>query len=83
MVLGGVLIDRVVAASDMPAGQADAQVHPGVTKLQALSATWRAGDDVLDLVKMRAIFLGELSIRQELVDSLPGEHFFRIIHVHV
>src|SRR5690606_9594878 len=30
-----VLVDRGVAAADSPAGQAEAQVHPGVTDLEA------------------------------------------------
>jgi hypothetical protein len=36
--LGGMLILRIVAAADMPAFKADAQVYPGVTDFQAILA---------------------------------------------
>src|SRR5271170_4095448 len=37
-VLRGVLVGRGVAAVDLPAGQAQAQVHPGAADLHALAA---------------------------------------------
>ena len=38
-VLGRMSILRVVAATDMPAGPAQSQVHPGIAELEALLAT--------------------------------------------
>ena len=38
-VLSRVPILRVVAATDMPAGPAESQVHPGIAELEALLAT--------------------------------------------
>jgi len=45
-VLSRVPILRVVAATDMPAGPAQSQVHPGIAELEALLATattWTIG----------------------------------------
>jgi hypothetical protein len=47
-VLGG------VAAADMAAFHAEAQVDPGVTQLQALFAAAGVRLDILNLVEMRA-----------------------------
>ena len=52
--LGRVLIGRLVAATDMAAGAADAEVKPAVAGLQAILAAVRAGCDVVNVVEMRA-----------------------------
>ena len=57
-VFGGVFIFRGVATTDMAALQAQPQVHPGVTGLQALFATLGVWCDLLDLVQMLAFFHG-------------------------
>src|SRR5258706_12649265 len=53
-VLRRVLVLRVVAAADMAAGAAQAQVHPGVTHLQAFLAAVGAGPVGFDCAKMAA-----------------------------
>lgn len=53
-VLRGVLVFRRVAATDMPALQAQPQVHPGVTHLQALFAAFGVRRHWLDLIQMLA-----------------------------
>jgi len=49
-----VLVRRVVAAADVPAVGAPAQVHPDATGQQAFDAAVPAGRDGSDLVEMRA-----------------------------
>jgi hypothetical protein len=49
-VLGGVFVFRGVAATDMAALQAQPQVYPAVTHLQALFAALGVRGDLLDLV---------------------------------
>jgi hypothetical protein len=49
-VLGGVFVFRRIAATDMAALQAQPQVHPRVTHLQALFAALCVWGDWLDLV---------------------------------
>jgi hypothetical protein len=53
-VLGGVLILGVVAAADVPTGEAEAQMDPGVAKLQAFLAASAARRDFLDQAQMAA-----------------------------
>jgi len=53
-VLGGVFVFRRVAATHMAALQAQPQVHPAVTHLQALFAALGVRSDLLDLVEMLA-----------------------------
>ena len=53
--LGGVLILRIVAAADMPAFKADAQVYPGVADFQAILAPISARCDLTYLVKMTTL----------------------------
>jgi hypothetical protein len=53
-VLCRVLVFRSVAASDVPADEAQAQVHPGITCFQTILAALRAGDDVSDLIEVGA-----------------------------
>jgi hypothetical protein len=49
---GGVLIFRIVAATDMPAFETDTQVNPCVSDLQAILAAICAGRDWSYVVKM-------------------------------
>src|SRR5258708_2148205 len=53
IVLGGVLVLRLVAAADVAAGAAQAQVHPGVAHLQAFLAAVRVrlvGPDLVEVI---------------------------------
>jgi hypothetical protein len=52
--LGGVLVLRRIAAPDVAANEAQAQMHPGVAHLQALLATVGVRLHVFDLVEMCA-----------------------------
>jgi hypothetical protein len=52
--LGGVLVFRGIAAAHVAAGQAQAQVYPGVAHLQAFLAAARVRLDVVNLIGMRA-----------------------------
>jgi hypothetical protein len=54
IMLGGVLVLRVVAATDMPASQAQAQVHLGVLDCETLLAAARTGYNRSDLIQMNA-----------------------------
>lgn len=53
---GRVLILRVVTAAHMATGEAEAQVDPGVTDLQAILAAVGTGGDVSYLVEMCTLF---------------------------
>src|SRR5262245_25802910 len=53
-VLGGVLVDRAVAATDVATRQAHAQMDPGITGLQALLTPVRAWTNRPDLILVRA-----------------------------
>ena len=53
---GGVFILGRIAAANMPADQAEAQVNPGITGGQAFFTTLRMGLHFLDEVLMRAFF---------------------------
>jgi hypothetical protein len=52
--LRGVLVLRTVAAADVAALQAHAQVYPGIVGLEAFFATVGARLHVADLVQVRA-----------------------------
>ena len=51
---GGMLVLRRVAAADMSAGQADAQMHPPIADAQALLAAARARMHRHDAIEVRA-----------------------------
>jgi hypothetical protein len=57
-VFGGVFVFRGVATTDMATLQAQPQVHPGVPRFQTLLAALSVRRDLLDLVKMLALFHG-------------------------
>ena len=50
--VGGVLILRIVTATDMSTGETEAQVHPGITHFQAVLAPIGARRDVTYLVEV-------------------------------
>jgi hypothetical protein len=50
--LGGVLVLRIVTATDMSTGETEAQVHPGITHFQAFLAPIGARRDVTYLVEV-------------------------------
>jgi hypothetical protein len=52
--LAGVTIFRIVAASNMTANAAQAQMHPSVACCQAFHATIAGGHDPPDGIQMRA-----------------------------
>jgi hypothetical protein len=54
--LGGMLVLRIVAASNMPAFKADSQVYPGVADFQAILAPISARCDLTYLVKVTTLF---------------------------
>src|SRR5262249_60943704 len=54
--LGGMPILRRIAAPDVSAFQAQAQMHPGIAHLQAFLAAFAAGSDFLDLFQMSTVF---------------------------
>jgi hypothetical protein len=64
--LGGVLVLGRIAAAYVAAGQAQAEMHPSVTHLQALFAASRVRLYVANLIRMRASFH----------DSPPPARFF-------
>jgi hypothetical protein len=53
---GGVLIFRIVTATDMSAGETEAQVYPRIPNSQAILTPIGARRDVLYLIKMRTAF---------------------------
>ena len=53
-VLRGMLVLRAIAAADVPAKQAKAQMHPFVINLQTILATLRARLDLMYLRQMSA-----------------------------
>src|SRR5204862_5181016 len=52
--LGGVLVLGGIAAADVPAGETQAEVDPGVAGLQTLFAAVRARLHVVDLIQVGA-----------------------------
>ena len=65
---GGVLILRIVTATDMSTGEAEAQVYPGISNFQTVLTSIGARCDVLYLIKMRTslchvLFLPDACVR--------------------
>jgi len=55
-VLGGMLVFRRIATTDVPTAQAHAKMNPAVADLQALfAALWRMRFHVPDLIEMGAL----------------------------
>jgi hypothetical protein len=59
-VFGGVLILGGVAAADMAADQAHAEMHPPVAALEAFLASTGVGADILNLVEVGTLGSHEL-----------------------
>jgi hypothetical protein len=59
---GGVLVLRLVAAADMAADQAHAQMHPAVSALEAFLATVGIALAVCDPLKVHAVLAHDFSI---------------------
>jgi len=52
---GGVLILRIVTATDMSTGETEAQMHPGITRFQAILAPIGARRDLTYLVEVATV----------------------------
>ena len=52
---GGVLILRIVAATDMATGKTEAQVHPGITHFQTVLTSIGARRDITYLVEVATL----------------------------
>ena len=59
-VLGGVLVFRIVTATDMTADPTYPQMHPRVARGQTFFAARGAWGDVADLIEMRAALIHRL-----------------------
>jgi hypothetical protein len=70
-VLGRVFVLRRVAAAHMAAFQAQTQMDPGVTHLQAFLAATRVRSDRTDLIEMRTTCHG-LSSLKDATDTEPS-----------
>jgi hypothetical protein len=57
-VFSGVLVLRGIAATDVAADEAQAQVNPAIVQLQTLLATTRMGFDRLDFIEVSTSFHG-------------------------
>ena len=55
IVLGRMSVRRVIAAPDVAAGSAQAQMNPTVARAQAFFAAERAGRDIVDLIGVLAL----------------------------
>jgi hypothetical protein len=73
-VLGSVFVLRGVAAADVAATQAQAQVHPGVAHLEALFAAFRFWLDAFDLIEVGASIGHAGSPFIHLDDSREANH---------
>ena len=82
---GGVLILRIVTATDMSTGETEAQVYPGISNFQTVLTSIGARCDFLYLIKMRTslchvLFLPDACVRLGPALILPprdaGDNFF-------
>ena len=67
---GSVRVFRRVAAANMPANKAFAQVYPRVTNFQAILASISTGCDIPDLIEMRTILCHLFFLFFSLIDAL-------------
>src|SRR2546429_7592591 len=90
--LGGVLILRIVTATDMSRDETEAQVHPGISNFQTVLTALGARCDVFDLIKMRSSlchvpFLPDACVRLGPAVLLPpgdaGNNFFSSEPLHI
>jgi hypothetical protein len=80
---GRVRVLRRVAAADMSTREAKAQMHPGISCLQAVFAAVRAGRDLLYLVQMGAGFCHKLFLRVTMCCYLETPillHYYMPLH---
>lgn len=82
VVFGGMLVGRAVTTANMPADQADAQIEPFVTDLQAIFTTLRAGDNILYLANVFAGVRVELTGLDQSGELVAGINVFRWIGDH-
>jgi len=68
----GMLVRGVIAAADMPAGQANAQVDPLAVDFQAILTARRAGVDVFDLTEVTASVRIELAGLDQSIEAVLG-----------
>src|SRR6266436_1558815 len=66
---GGVLVLRIVTAAHMSTGEAEAQVHPGISHFQTVLTSLGARCDVLYLIKMRTALCHVLFLPARASDS--------------
>src|SRR5262245_13696224 len=66
-----VLVRRRIAATDVPASQTQAQVHPLASAAQTIFASSRAGRDFLNLIQMCASVFHSSSI-ELVIESVSG-----------
>src|SRR5207248_7183520 len=90
--LGGVLILRIVAATDMSTRETEAQVDPGISNFQTVLTSIGARCDVLYLIKMRTslchvLFLPDACVRPGPALILPpraaGDNFLWSEPLHI
>src|SRR5437763_13002942 len=89
---GGVLILRIVAATDMSTRETEAQVDPGISNFQTVLTSIGARCDVLYLIKMRTslchvLFLPDACVRLGPALILPtrdvGDNFLWFEPLHI
>jgi hypothetical protein len=71
-VFGGMLVFRGVAAADVAAGEAEAEVHPAVTHLEALFAAFGFRLGGLDVFDVGTGFSGHQSLSLEIARALDA-----------
>jgi len=90
--LGGVLILRIVTATDMSTDETEAQVHPGISNFQTVLTSLGARCDVFYLIKMRTSlchvpFLPDACVRLGPALILPpgdaGDNFLWSEPLHI
>jgi hypothetical protein len=59
----GVLVFGIIAAADVPARQADAQVNPAIARLQAILTTPCARLNLVNHIQVRTLLAHFISIR--------------------
>jgi len=57
----GMFVLRGIAAANMPAFQANAQVNPAITGLQTILTSLCAGRDIMNMVKVRTLLCHRIS----------------------
>jgi hypothetical protein len=76
----GMPMGRIVAASNVPANQADAQVYPTTADTQAIFTALCAGCDAVNLIQMGTVFRHDLPGVRKPVASFKA---LRLGHSHL